>query len=98
MTYTLIPRSEIPAPSSGYVPAHRDALELALAHPDQAVPVFAITQREKARLVQIVSPKAKGKYAGKLKATVVRMGKDDYNVFLEAVIAEPLNEGAPSTL
>lgn len=90
--YELIPRSEIPAPSTGRIPAHRDALELALAHPDQAVPVLGVTQKEKSRLVQVCSSSpsnSKGKYAGRINTTVVRHGVENYDVYLTAIPVAP---------
>lgn len=88
-TFQLIAKDEVPETSRGGAVAFRDALEAALANPEGAVKLTGLSQRQRNRLANITAATAHNtsKYAGVIKATSVRIDKENYDVYLTAQAA-----------
>lgn len=89
--FELIKQDAIPAATGGHVMPFRDALEAALANPNEAVRVPGLTQRQRNRLRQLTSaaPSNTSKYAGLIKTTPVRNEDGSYDVYLSAIPGAP---------
>lgn len=92
-TFELIDRHTVPAGRGGHVIAFSDALDAAIEHPERAVKLAGLTQRERSRLSALTSAtnkSNKSRYAGMVNVTATHNMDGTYDVYLTRAEASPI--------